>query len=855
MRWERLVLPVMEAPDAVDLSPLEHYSVSATVRDAIQRAYRIAEREELPGSIGTGLLLIALYERGGERASSGRYAPLELRKLIEPAQPGLASQLPPFFEAERAKTQTHEPRRRLSNKLVATFADADTLPKHDGILAARHLLVALLRYRDPGPIEPNAWRLLAQAGVNRQQALLHFVRDLANHGPTAEREGWATLAQKLADVETLVPAPHEQLNAPPSLQMLSDAALSSEADDRLGYGAYAEGLADVIGHDRLETPFTLAINAPWGAGKTSLANLMELKLQANRGPAPPHVICRFNAWMHDDAPKLSTAFAAAVARTADRARPWYRRALRPAPLGFASGSKLMHYLLRGIPLLILGLFALCALGGLIPQQALVEVAKHLSEDFAKWCQSEANASTAAKFSGYAATAVVLLKGGGFLMPAASAVSDFVKSPDKVAAEGGLAEIAEQLGRLIREATRGKRRFVIFVDDLERCQPPRAVEVLEVINQLVAHRDVVTVELADMPAVTACAEIKYEELAKRYTPNDGLSSAGSGGTPSSYGRLYIQKVIQLQFDLPPLDRTKLKALAKALATSPAPTAADSNLEPAAATTLGKAAAHEPLTWRDSLRALLVMAILFATIWLSPGWVMGSIILVGLVAAAGNAMYQSLRRRRHKERVDEIDQGIRDELKKGAAFSPEHLQAKLKKGGDQKDADLVRERARLLIVDESAVRQQVEQVLTEYIAPLPRYAKRAINRARFAIGVAFTRRLFERDAVATADRIGKWVCLLERWPGLAQGLIRRPGTIAQLELAATHNESAKLARLLAELSPAHQPDKDLQSLLARAPLFGNSLEGLIRFEAEPGNAPAPSHSGVMMSAERQPAKASS
>src|SRR6266511_2920595 len=64
--------------------------------------------------------------------------------------------------------------------------------------------------------------------------------------------------------------------------------------------------------------------------------------------------------------------------------------------------------------------------------------------------------------------------------------------------------------LIRQAThvrrqwlvipRDPRRFVIFVDDLERCRPPRAVEVCEVASQLLGHPNVVTVLVADMATI-------------------------------------------------------------------------------------------------------------------------------------------------------------------------------------------------------------------------------------------------------------------------------------------------------------------------------------------------------------------
>jgi hypothetical protein len=94
----------------------------------------------------------------------------------------------------------------------------------------------------------------------------------------------------------------------------------------------------------------------------------------------------------------------------------------------------------------------------------------------------------------------------------------------------------------------------------------------------------------------------------------------------------------------------------------------------------------------------------------------------------------------------------------------------------------------------------------------------------------RRLFEGDALTVADRIGKWVCLLERWPALAQALIRQPRAIIELEQSAHAADATQLRTLLQELAPGHAADTELHALLRRQPPFGSDLESLIRFEAD-------------------------
>ncbi|MCP4251646.1 MAG: hypothetical protein GY778_31805 [bacterium] len=146
-------------------------------------------------------------------------------------------------------------------------------------------------------------------------------------------------------------------------------------------------------------------------------------------------------------------------------------------------------------------------------------------------------------AGLTTLVLALFAGGGklleSLLSAAKSVGSYVRNPGAQATSGSLSRVRDQLGKLIKHATPPGSRFVIFLDDLERCRPPKAVDVLEAVNQLLNHENVVTVVMADLPAVAACVEIKYEKLAQKM----------EGYIQAHYGRHYLQKIVQLQFDLP------------------------------------------------------------------------------------------------------------------------------------------------------------------------------------------------------------------------------------------------------------------------------------------------------------------
>jgi hypothetical protein len=337
-----------------------------------------------------------------------------------------------------------------------------------------------------------------------------------------------------------------------ALRTLSDKPLDDDAGDRLGFAGYADALSELLDHPDTDTPLTIAISAQWGAGKTSLAKMVEIRLKqrpTERGD-PPHVTCWFNAWMHDDAPHLGAAFAAEVAKQADRYRPMWRRVISPLPSAMLSPEERWRRRLGIAMLSIIVAVAIALLPG--TGQALRQV----------FAPKAAVADRLQELFGSAAGAAIL----GFVVFAASrkfygiaqAAARFVDDPRSEAAKGAMQDVSIQLGQLVQQATRvprqwlvlprPARRLVIFVDDLERCRPPRAVEVCEVASQLLGHPNVVTVLIADMATIATSAEIKYAEL-------EHVRANASGGSadrlpPGAYGRLYLQKIVQIQFNLPP-----------------------------------------------------------------------------------------------------------------------------------------------------------------------------------------------------------------------------------------------------------------------------------------------------------------
>jgi hypothetical protein len=305
------------------------------------------------------------------------------------------------------------------------------------------------------------------------------------------------------------------------------------------------------------------------------------------------VICRFNAWMHDDAPNLATALVAEVSRTADRNRPWWLRLGAPLPAQLLEPSirrwRRAAYVLAVVGLTMLGFWWVGEhLQHDEDQRAYAASSRETYQETTTRSPAGAETSRAEtatrrrdvepaqaappvhaedRVLGWFQKRMTLL--GGFLTAFAGLVTvlvrvlsstslmSFVQSPDKAAETGTIFAARMKLQRLIGQATARGNRFIVFVDDIERCKPPRAIDVLDAVNQLLDHRQVIVVLLGDMAAVAAAAQVKYKELAEIYVPSADLIALGAERRKEVFGRLYIQKIVQFQFDLPALPRHKMR----------------------------------------------------------------------------------------------------------------------------------------------------------------------------------------------------------------------------------------------------------------------------------------------------------
>lgn len=690
---------------------------------------------------------------------------------------------------------------------------------------------------------------------------------VGRHAPTAPlaaAPGWVVaLATPDGGVELVTSRDLPRAAGRPDAWGVSDAPIDDDRDDRLGFGHYADALAYMIDHPRTSTPLTIAIDAPWGAGKTSLGRMIEARLSPpGHHPAKTnrefvsHISCWFDAWLYDEQERLASALAATVVRELDPERSWWSRLVRPVPGGLLSRQARLRRALVFVVAPAIGLGAVTTGLGWSVRPDLIPLVAGLVG-----VEDEAGSRVVFGVS-VSVLAGLAAQVAGWLGRFRDAIAGYVDSPSETARTGSTLSVQRQLARFVRDATRRRdlrrpRRLVLFIDNLERCKPPRALDVCEVVSQLFGLEDVVVVMMVDMRSIAASAEVGYEPLAQRLYP----ATAGAG-----YGQDFLDKIVQFQFTLPThaaptigqLFRHSVSAEGRGDGAPPPTRAApgdrlahlarSSVLAPrrayrAVVAGLARLARRRGLRRRSrdaappratrpsgtpsggSVPHLVlptVAAVVVAT-GLGTGDGAGSVgwtvaMVIGVMAAFGYAEFRNLRRRVEEQRLEHQERLLTkyfgDDLRaqSSVAAAAQGLEDRLRGLGVSVDHTLLRSHVRQALVDDSVAREEAEQEAVRWLPPVPRHAKRLANRLLVTLAIAFERQLLGGASPVTARHLGKWVAFAERWPRLARQVSEDPGLLCRLEQALEVPPPPTGVPILDRREPAGEPADPFGRLLA-------------------------------------------
>jgi VIT1/CCC1 family predicted Fe2+/Mn2+ transporter len=515
---------------------------------------------------------------------------------------------------------------------------------------------------------------------------------------------------------------------------------------------------------------------------------------AQRKGERPVITCWFNAWLHDDAPHLGAALAAHVANEANRRRAVWRRLLFPLPEQLLTPGERW----RRRAALLIGLLVLTAIAAAAPPT------RDAAQQVALPKVSGGSGAGAGSVVVIGFVALILWRK---LFAAAQDAAQFVQSPEAEARIGALGRARDQLRRLINQARRDGR-FVIIVDDLERCRPPRAIEVCEVASQLLAHQGVVTLLLADMASVAASAEMKYKDF------------ADANGT-RRVGREYLEKMVQLQLTLPPPRPVDMAAMLTDRPPILRPTSLE-RLRRSARTSISAPRRSYPPELAEFVVAAVAAALLsWAAASIGTGVIVSLVValLVPVVVALVTSLLAAQRRRRGARARRRIDERIRA---LATNTDQDALAERLLAETETAERALARKQLDSYLTDHAHELGEVEEVIVDHPPALPRSAKRMLNHARMLTRIARDRGLFGGDPPLTPRHLGKWIVLSERWREIAEAVTADPGLMKRLE------RSDNLGAVLKSDRIREAPSPGLQALLASQPALSQVVERLVYVE---------------------------
>ena len=309
--------------------------------------------------------------------------------------------------------------------------------------------------------------------------------------------------------------------------------------DALDFEPYVDTLADIIASPSTGTPLTIGIFGDWGSGKTSLMRMVRKELPPN------YCLAWFDAWKYDEEQVLWRALLLQVLDALRRAVP--EDESEASQKALAELSDLETCLYRALDR---------------EQVGGVQI------DWGKLC------------AGVAGGAVQI---GLAFIPGGSVLTDLIKelrSADRT--ESAAAKLISAIHRersqihieQVRFLEQFQRRFhalvaghvvardsrlVVFIDDLDRCLPEKAVDVLEAIKLFMDAPGCVFVLGLDQQVIARGIEIKYREAGLTAGPPEERK----GNRPLIDGTRYLEKIIQLPFHIPPIGRGEIDTFVRGL----------------------------------------------------------------------------------------------------------------------------------------------------------------------------------------------------------------------------------------------------------------------------------------------------
>jgi KAP family P-loop domain len=369
-------------------------------------------------------------------------------------------------------------------------------------------------------------------------------------------------------------------------------------EDTLGFTPYAKALAAFLTHPATEPPLAISIEGEWGSGKSSFIRqlekqIKELETQGMRPKRRGSLVVKFNPWRHDKEEALWAAFALDFLRQVREQRRFVPRWWCDARLFVKRWSwslKSCADLIRAaalwlcyssVPIAVVffavfrGADYVRTVVEFLTRKSLVQSGGTPAPKILDWTFRVSGTAGCAALVWYIVKFIKRLVGS----PLEVDLQKHLKAPRYEGSVPFVEKLHHDFPKVV-DAYAGNRRVYVFVDDLDRCQAPRAAELMQAINLMISDDPrLVFIIGMDWEKVAAGIAVKNSDLMKYLKRSAAPTETGVTPGPGAeikdedraqeFGREFLEKFIQLRFALPRPAGEDIKRLLQTLSSPPSP----------------------------------------------------------------------------------------------------------------------------------------------------------------------------------------------------------------------------------------------------------------------------------------------
>ena len=353
--------------------------------------------------------------------------------------------------------------------------------------------------------------------------------------------------------------------------------------DLLGFEPYVEAIAQFLMSPGTTPPLALSIEGEWGTGKSSFMRQLEKAIQRetaelekkgsseedksadrrNRSKKRQALTVWFNPWRHDKEDSLWAAFALKfISDIRSKLSPIERLrsfiALFRLRFQWSSGwldALRISASLLAFVFLIVSFVILLVLRG---PEWLTEILE-LTENRALWEILLGVPTGLTGIAGVIALIAVLCKKGIDLIgnPLEINLKKHIKAPNYKEHIAFVEHFHEDFEKIVN-AYSSDRRVYVFIDDLDRCEVPKAADLMQALNLMIGNNPrIIFVIGMDREKVAAGLAVKYQKLVPYLYRSSEQKNADLETLGLHYGWNFIRKFVQLPFTVPEASELKIK----------------------------------------------------------------------------------------------------------------------------------------------------------------------------------------------------------------------------------------------------------------------------------------------------------